>query len=122
MAYDNSDIGDDVTAELYRIGALHEAEDAAMDGNLSKQGDYALAAIGRLEEVRQALVQYRAAVENLAKRNGWSLQDGLFCEADERVSKALRAIETREPVVTLAPGDSVLDNALAALTSPLAVG
>lgn len=95
MTYSCTDFTGDVFSELARIGAIHpsEANDEDLPDNVDLQGDYAMAALGRLVEVKDALLEYRQALESLAMLKGYSLQDGPFCCADERVNRALAAIK-----------------------------
>ena len=97
MTYSCTDFTDDVFNELHRTGAIHKAEaaDDDLDDNQGLQAHFALLGIARLVEVKKAFEQSRRAVEDMAKRNGVSLQDGVFCEADKRGKKALAAIEQR---------------------------
>lgn len=99
MTYSCSDFTDDVYAELVRVGAINEQEDNHPDlnDNASLQADFALRAIARLVEAKDAFAQYRGAVENLAERKGVSLQDKAFRKADDRARKALSAIQSKEP-------------------------
>lgn len=99
MTYSASDFSDDIFAELHRVGAITaaEANGEDLDDNANLQSDYALAGIARLTECKDALDHLRRAIAAFANHRGISLQDGVFCEADERAARALRAIETRDP-------------------------
>lgn len=98
MTVSASDFADDIFNQLAIVGAIHEeeVEDEDLVDNSDLQRDYALAGIARLVEVKDAFEKYRQAVEDLAVSKGYSLQDGVFCEADERVKKALANVRTGE--------------------------
>jgi len=97
MTYSCTDFTDDVFAELHRVGAITQPEydDDELVDNANLQAAYAMSGIARLVEVKDAFDQYRRAVEDLAAHKGLSLQDGVFCQANERAKTALAAVRVR---------------------------
>lgn len=95
MSYSACDFSDDVFNELGRVGAIQSTEfnDDNLEDNLGLQAEYALTAIDRLVAVRDAAIQYQAALLDFVKRNNISLQDGVLCEANERLRAALREVK-----------------------------
>lgn len=98
MTYSCADYNEDVFRELCRVGAIttSESNDPEAGEHTDIQATLSLAGIGRLVAVKDAFVGYRRALEELAKRKGFSLQDGAFCEADERAKKALADFRTTD--------------------------
>lgn len=95
MSYSSCDFADDLFNCLAEVGAIHpgEAEDEDLEDNAELQADYALAAVNRLVAIKDAFLVYREALEKLAREQGYSLQNGPFCEADERAKAALAQIK-----------------------------
>lgn len=95
MTYSCTDFADDVFEELARVGAIHQSEaadeDLADDAGL--QATYALAAIARLVEAKDASAQLVRAVEQWGLRPDTPLQDAALSEAAQRVKAALAQIE-----------------------------
>lgn len=99
MTYSCSDFTDDIFEELTRVEAITaaEAQDPELEDNPGLQGTYALNAVARLVEARDALAQYQATVVDFMARHGLPLNDGQLCAADDRASRALVALSL-EPV------------------------
>lgn len=98
MTYSCSDFADGLFNKLVAIGAItsEDADNEDLSDNPALQADFAMAGIDRLVNVQKALIHYRKAIEKLAVRQGFSLQDGVFCEADERAKRALYALKTTD--------------------------
>lgn len=103
MTYSSSDFSDDIFAQLVEVGAIDEEDCVDLEDSASRQADLALAGIARFVEIKEAFVQYRQALKDLAARKGLELQDGVFCEADERAKKALAAIRDSDNAPSLRP-------------------
>lgn len=95
MSYSCTDFADDVFEELARVGAIHqsEAEDEDLADNADLQASYALAAIARLVEARDALEQLLLAMEQRDLQPDTPSQDAEFSEAVRRAKAALAQIE-----------------------------
>lgn len=114
MAYSASDFSDDIWNELCRIGAISQGErdDPALDDNQSLQGDYALRAIAKLDEVRQAFTEYRTAMIGLTRDKGISLNDEGLGAVDERAALALGAFDSA-PEPAAEPETTTISNSYA---------
>lgn len=95
MTYSCTDFADDVFEELARVGAIHqhEAADEDLDDNPGLQATYALAAIARLVEAKEASEQLLRAVQQWRRQQGTPLQNAALKEAAQRVKAALAQIE-----------------------------
>lgn len=95
MTYSCTDFTDDVFDALAEAGAIHESEanDDNLADNASLQADYALAAIGRFTELRDAANAYRALLRATANIN--DLAGANLLDAAARLDAALDAV--RQP-------------------------
>src|SRR6218665_3499025 len=95
MTYSYTDFADEVFEELARVGAIHQSEaadeDLADDAGL--QATYALAAIARLVEAKDASAQLVCAVDQWGRRPDTPLQDAALSEAAQRVKAVVAQIE-----------------------------
>jgi len=95
MTYSCTDFADDVFDELTRVGAIHqrEAADEDLADNTGLQATYALAAIARLVEAKEASEQLLRAVRQWERQPDTPVQDAALNEAAQRVKAALAQIE-----------------------------
>jgi hypothetical protein len=95
MTYSACDFNDSIMEGLTQSGGIHkkEARDPKLDDNLSLQADYALRAIDRFEEVRDAAEEYRTLAKRAFEGKASEADREKLGAADTRLRTALKAVK-----------------------------